>query len=167
MNSMKIKFVVLLLVAGLLSACGTQAVEPTALVSLPTEEVAAATEAPTDAPAATDTSTPITEEPAATEVVPAGGGATVSFAIDVLPIIQSRCINCHGGDRTEEGLSMNSHAEIMTGSEHGAVVLPGDAANSLMAQLVIEQEMPKRGPKLTPPQVQVIVDWINQGALNN
>jgi len=27
--------------------------------------------------------------------------------------------------------------------------------------------MPKRGPKLTPDQVQLVVDWINQGALDN
>ena len=166
MNSMKIKFFVLLLIAGLLSACGSQSAEPTALASLPTENVPTATEAPTEVPAATDTSAPVVEEPAATESVPAGG-ATVSFANDILPIIQSRCINCHGGDRTEEGLSMNSYAEIMVGSENGSVITPGDAANSLLAQMVIEQEMPKRGPKLTPPQVQLIVDWINQGALNN
>jgi uncharacterized membrane protein len=166
MNSMKIKFAVLLLITGLLSACGGQPAEPAAPAPQPTEVVAVATEAPTDTPAATDTSAPVTEEPAATESVQAGG-STVSFATDILPIIQSRCINCHGGDRTEEGLSMNSHAEIMAGSENGPVVMPGDAANSLMAQMVIEQEMPKRGPKLTPPQVQLIVDWINQGALNN
>ena len=163
---MKIKFVVLLLFAGLLSACGAQSVEPTAPISEPTEVVAAPTETPTETPAATDTSAPVVEEPAATEAVPAGG-ATVSFANDILPIIQSRCINCHGGDRTEEGLSMNSHTEIMAGSENGSVVTPGDAVNSLLAQMVVEQEMPKRGPKLTPPQVQLIVDWINQGALNN
>ena len=166
MNSMKIKFVVLLLIAGLLSACGGQAVEPTATASPPTEEAVPATEAPSEAPAATDTSAPVVEAPAATEAV-TSGGVTVSFATDILPIIQSRCINCHGGERTEEGLSMNSHAEILAGSENGSVVTPGDAVNSLLAQMVIEQEMPKRGPKLTPPQVQLIVDWINQGALNN
>ena len=165
MNSTKFKFVILLLIAGLLSACGSQAAETP--VSVPTQESAPATEAPTQAPAtATDTSAPATEAPAATEPSVAAG-ATVSFANDILPIIQSRCINCHGGDRTEEGLSMNSHAELLAGSENGAVITPGDAANSLLAQLVIDQEMPKRGPKLTPPQTQLIVDWINQGALNN
>ncbi|HSL43898.1 MAG TPA: c-type cytochrome domain-containing protein, partial [Anaerolineales bacterium] len=84
-----------------------------------------------------------------------------------MPIIQSRCINCHGGDRTEEGLSMNTHAEIMAGSDNGSVVTPGDAADSLLVELVATQKMPKRGPKLTPPQVQLITDWVNQGALDN
>ena len=166
MKSMKIKLVVLLLIVGALSACGGQAVETPA--SQPTEQVASPTntEAPTSVPAAaTDTSAPATEVPAATESAPAG--ATVSFTTDIMPIIQSRCINCHGGDRIEEGLSMRSHAEIMAGSENGSIVTPGDAANSLMAEMVAEGKMPKRGPKLTPPQVQLIVDWINQGALNN
>ena len=164
MKSMKIKFAVVFLVVGLLSACASPATEQPA--SQPTEESAAATEAPATFPAAaTDTSAPPTTEAAATE--PAVAGATVSFANDILPMIESRCINCHGGDRTEEGLSMRTHAEIMAGSENGPIVTPGDADNSLMAEMVIEQKMPKRGPKLTPPQVQLIIDWINQGALDN
>lgn len=165
MNSTTFKFVILLLIAGLLSACGGQAAE--APVAQPTQEAAAPTEAPTQAPpAATDTSAPGTEAPAATEPAVAAG-ATVSFASQILPIIQSRCINCHGGDRIEEGLSMNTHAEIMAGSEHGAILVPGDAASSLIIEMVASGDMPKRGPKLTPPQVQLIADWINQGALDN
>jgi mono/diheme cytochrome c family protein len=165
MNSTKIKFVILLLIAGLLSACGGQAAETPA--SQPTQEVAAPTETPTQtAAAATDTTMPATEAPAATEPAVAAG-ATVSFASEILPIIQSRCINCHGGDRIEEGLSMNTHADIMAGSEHGAILVPGDAASSLIIEMVASGDMPKRGPKLTPPQIQLIADWINQGALDN
>jgi len=37
----------------------------------------------------------------------------------------------------------------------------------LLVELVTTQKMPKRGPKLTPPQIQIITDWVNQGALNN
>jgi uncharacterized membrane protein len=165
MNSTKFKFVILLLIAGLLSACGGQAAETP--VPQPTQEAATPTEAPTQAPAAaTDTSAPATEALAATEPAVAAG-TTVSFASEILPIIQSRCINCHGGDRIEEGLSMNTHAEIMAGSENGAILVPGDAASSLIIEMVASGDMPKRGPKLTPPQVQLIADWINQGALDN
>lgn len=165
MNSMKATFAILILIAGLLSACGSQAVDTPTSASQPTEEVAPATEAPTTAPTASETSIPTVESPVASE--PAVAGTGVSFATDILPILESRCINCHGGDRTEEGLTLKTHADIMAGSENGAVIAPGDAANSLLAELVSEQKMPKRGPKLTPPQVQIIVDWINQGALNN
>lgn len=162
MKSFKIKFAVLVLLAGLLSACVSQATEAPA--SQPTETAAPATQAPTQTLAATEPPTAAESSPTA-EVAP--GGASVSFATDILPILQSRCINCHGGDRTEEGLSLRSHAELMAGSENGSVITPGDALNSLLAEMIIEQKMPKRGPKLTPPQVQLIIDWINQGALNN
>lgn len=169
MNRWKVKFITLLLLAGLLSACTAQPAEEPTIP--PTEKVVPATEAPTSIPAATDTSAPVTE--ATTESVPvpateAGtGGATVSFAADILPIFQSRCLNCHGGDKTEEDLSLKTYTEAMVGSEDGAVIVPGDSANSLLVEMVSTQKMPKRGPKLTPPQVQLIIDWINQGALNN
>lgn len=107
------------------------------------------TEEPIEAP---------TEEPVSTEV---------SFANDVMPIIQSRCINCHGGDRIEEGLVFFTYEDIMAGSDNGPVIVPGDVANSLLVELVTNQKMPKRGPKLTPPQVQIITDWVAAGAPNN
>lgn len=168
MKSRYVKIAALTLIVGLLSACGAQAVDSP--VSTPTEEAAPATEVPTDTAAPTQAAT-ATEAPAtdvATQPAEQGAqGATVSFANDVMPIIQSRCINCHGGDRTEEGLVLGTHADIMAGSDNGPVVTPGDAANSLLVELVATQKMPKRGPKLTPPQVQLITEWVNQGALDN
>ena len=167
MKSTYVKFVLFVLIAGLLSACGTPATS--APESTPTEVVAPATDAPTEVPPSTDTAAP-TEPATATEAPatqPAVQGATVSFANDILPIIESRCIGCHGGDRTEEGLDLKTHASIMAGSDNGPVIVPGDAANSLLVEMVATQKMPKRGPKLTPPQVQLITDWVNQGALDN
>lgn len=168
MRFTKIQLVILILIVGLLSACASPVTNTPA--SQPTEEVMA-TEAPaTEAPATQPAAATDTSVPAAAESPTAGaasGGATVSFATDIMPLIESRCINCHGGERTQEGLDMKTHAALMAGSENGPVVTPGDAANSTMAQMVIEGKMPKRGPKLTPDQVQLLVDWINQGALDN
>jgi hypothetical protein len=159
---MKFKILTLLLITGLISACGSQPIETPS----PTEESVAATQAPTNIPLSTDTAIPTdTEAPIDSPTVSSGN---VSFANDILPIIQSRCLTCHGGDRgAEEGLDMNSHANLMAGSENGPVVLAGNADGSLMVEMLIQNKMPKRGPKLTPPQVQLIIDWINQGALNN
>jgi uncharacterized membrane protein len=164
MKSMKVKFVILLLLVGVLSACASPATSTPA--SQPTQAPALATEEPaTVTAAATDTSAP------AVENTPTAGttasGASVSFANDILPMLQSRCVNCHGGQRTEKELNLNSYEGVMAGSEDGPAVIPGDAANSPMAELVANGKMPKRGPKLTPDQVQLIVDWINQGAQNN
>jgi hypothetical protein len=165
---MYVKIAIFVLIVGLLTACGSQATSTPA--SSPTEAVAPATNAATEPLLSTDTAVPTdtaaaTEAPAATE--PAAQGATVSFANDILPIIESRCISCHGGQRTEKELDMKTFASLMAGSENGPVVTPGDAAQSKFVELVANQKMPKRGPKLTPPQVQLFTDWVNEGALDN
>jgi hypothetical protein len=62
---------------------------------------------------------------------------------------------------------MNSYANILAGSDNGPVIIPGDSEGSILVEMLVQNKMPKRGPKLTPPQVQLIIDWVNQGALNN
>ena len=158
-----------ILIVGLLAACGgTQTTDTPA--SPPTSQPAPATEAlsPTDTSAPpTDTAIPTVVIPTTPPTEASNQTTTVSFANDILPILDSRCKNCHGGRETKEGLNLTTYAALMAGSENGLILTPGDADNSLLAEQVITQEMPKRGPKLTPPQVQLIVDWINQGALDN
>lgn len=161
-----------LLVIGmlLLSACGS-AQTPTAdpmddpQVSESTEvpvvdEPTEAAPAPTDVAAATETAVP-DDEP------DTGSGDLVSFKDDVLPIFQNRCIKCHGGERTEKKFDMTSYDKLMAGSEKGPVLVAGDAAASKMVQLIEQGKMPKRSAKLLPDQIQLIIDWINQGAQNN
>lgn len=165
MTSWHVKIVINLLMIGVLTACGTQATN-TPPVSESTEPAAVPTQSVTDAQSPTDTSIPVS----ATEITATQAliqGATVSFANDVLPLLESRCRNCHGGNKTEEGLILLSYADVMEGSDNGPVVNPGHADNSLLVELLIEQKMPKRGPKLTSPQIRLIIDWINQGALEN
>ena len=159
MSSMKVKFVaVLILIVGVLTACASQPTTEAPIAAQPTEVVVSATDTSAPAPATAEVA-PATE--------PVASGSGVSFSNEILPILESRCLNCHGGDKLEEGLSVKSHADLMTGSENGAVIVAGDAVNSLLVELVSNQKMPKRGPKLTPPQVQLIVDWVNQGAQDN
>jgi hypothetical protein len=147
----------------ILTACGT------APTTIPSTETSAPPPAPTDTlvptvelvptSAPTDTLVPVvTDTPAA---------ATVSFLNNVLPILQSRCVNCHGGQDTKAGLSLATYESLMAGSENGAVIVPGDSANSFLIQQIQNGKMPKRGPKLTPDQLQILISWIMTGALNN
>jgi hypothetical protein len=168
---MKTNILIAILFLGIITACGAGPTEaPASDPGLSNVEVSPQPAAPTDAPLPADTAIPnvAAEQPTVppTSAAPAQT-VTVSFSVDVLPILQSRCFNCHGGDDIEEGLNLTTFAGIMAGSDNGQVVIPGDVENSLMAEQVVSQEMPKRGPKLTPPQVQIIIDWINQGALDN
>lgn len=91
----------------------------------------------------------------------------ISYVRDVQPILESRCSNCHFGEFTSAELHMDTYQDLMAGSENGRVIIPGDARNSLLVEKISSGEMPERDPKLTPVQVQVIIDWINAGAQNN
>lgn len=110
-----------------------------------------------------------TSMPTAPVLTPGGAGtsATVSFSKDVLPLLQSRCVNCHGGQKTSKGLNMTSYAKLMAGSQNGAVVIPGNVDKSPFIQFILQGKMPKNGPKLLPGQVQLLINWVKAGALNN
>jgi uncharacterized membrane protein len=103
----------------------------------------------------------------ATTNTQAAVNTSVSFAKDVMPILESRCLSCHGGQQTQRGLSVASYETLMAGSDNGPVIIPGDPSNSLLIQMIQAGKMPKRGPKLTPDQLQTLIDWITTGALNN
>lgn len=92
---------------------------------------------------------------------------SLSYSKDVYPIFEASCIKCHGVEKVSRGLDLTSYEKTMTGSIKGPVVLPGDAENSLLVKLTVEGKMPKQGAKLTPEQVEIVRNWVSQGAPNN
>jgi hypothetical protein len=102
-----------------------------------------------------------------------GDPATVSFARDVLPILERRCVKCHGGERPEggirleEGLSLRTWADVMAGSTWGTVVEPGDPAASYLLELVQDGDMPNKEPRLLPRELRLLLRWIAAGAPDN
>ena len=166
---MKSNQILILICVFLLSACSTTPEarpEPTIaqVMEQPTatDEPESQTLSPTETKEILPSATTISTE---TEIPLLEG--QISFSNDVFPIIDNRCINCHGEEKIEEGLNMTSYAGIMAGSVNGMVVIPGDPENSLFVEMVATQKMPKRGAKLTPAQVQIFSDWVAQGALDN
>src|SRR4051812_43282514 len=51
---------------------------------------------------------------------------TVDFTRDVLPILTSRCVGCHGADKQRSGLRFDSRAAALKGADSGPVIVPGD-----------------------------------------
>jgi hypothetical protein len=160
----KILLVTIGLFVLILSACGAAAeATPVKLVS-PTRVSAPPTVTPLPA-AATDTALPSVVSPAPTEAPAAT--AQISFAKDVLPILDNYCAKCHGIDQIKEGLDLTSYSNLMQGSFNGPVITPGNAKESLLVDLVSKGKMPKRGDKPSAADLQVIINWVNAGALNN
>jgi uncharacterized membrane protein len=153
---------VLLVVAiVVLAACASQPVATPAPQSAAPVAVVPAQATSTGANVPTE-SVPGGSNPAA----PANKGS-VSFSKDLTPILQDSCVSCHGGEKTSKALDMKTFANLMAGSQNGAVIVAGDAANSPLIQSIQSGKMPKRGTKLTADQVQLFVDWVNAGAQNN
>lgn len=90
--------------------------------------------------------------------------ANVSFQADVQPILNTRCVACHGG---ANDLYLDSYTNITRGGKNGPVIFPSEPSNSLLIQYVASGYMPYGGPPLTQTQFQTLVSWIVAGAPNN
>ncbi len=97
---------------------------------------------------------------------------TGSYARDVQPIFDAYCVRCHGETMAENGLRLDSYANVMQGTRGGSVVSPGQAGGSTLVWVVQglaapELRMPHSERPLSPNRIQNIVLWINAGALDD
>ena len=87
----------------------------------------------------------------------------VDFSHDVLPILKSRCADCHTEGTYEGGVSFDTR-EALLGS---AIAIPGNAAGSELIYRVTNDDpdlrMPPDGDPLTAEEVAVLRRWIEQG----
>ena len=88
--------------------------------------------------------------------------AQVDYDSQIQPIFNSKCIQCHG---SSAGLNLSSYANIMQGSNNGDVIIPYDYANSELWQRINSGQMPPGNNDLTNNQVNLIAQWIDEGAL--
>lgn len=85
-----------------------------------------------------------------------------SFDTDVKPILQARCIMCHGA--TPQGkLDLRTAEAILKGGAAGAVIVPGASDKSLLLEKVVTRQMPPGRVKLTESEVDVIRRWVDRG----
>lgn len=102
----------------------------------------------------------------------AGCEHQVTFAKDVQPVLQEKCLQCHqpGGQGYERsGLDMRTYESLMQGTRFGKVIIPGDSMDSVLMQLAEHRadpsiNMPYQHPKLTDDSLKVLKTWIDQGA---
>ena len=105
---------------------------------------------------------------AAAQTLPPAASDPVDFAKDVVPILNTSCIRCHGRGKARGGFSLETRAAMMEGGDTGAAVLPGKSGDSLLIHLVAgldpDNVMPQKGSRLKPAQIGVLRAWIDQGA---
>jgi hypothetical protein len=99
--------------------------------------------------------------------LPAPAQTSVDFARDIEPILTARCYSCHGPIQSLSGLRLDDADAALTGGYSGAVIVPGDSANSRLIKMIAGLEkvaMPMGGNRLTPEQIGLMRAWIDQGA---
>src|SRR2546423_5550161 len=115
-------------------------------------------------------------KPVATQFALAFAAAIIGRANDsgeqhfidrVQPLLESRCVSCHGPDKAKAGLRLDSREAMVKGGENGPAVIPGRPSESLLLQAVMHSkkdlEMPPK-EKLTTNDIAVLARWIRDGA---
>ncbi|HEY7326334.1 MAG TPA: DUF1553 domain-containing protein [Gemmataceae bacterium] len=88
------------------------------------------------------------------------------FEKHVRPVLVSKCQSCHGTKRQQGGLRLDSRADLLKGSDNGAVVVPGQPDKSLLVKALHydgDVQMPPKG-KLPDEAIVHLTEWVKMGA---
>ena len=115
--------------------------------------------------------TPAAPGSAAGENVGQAAGGAPTYAADVAPILEQKCVSCHGRFLPQKGLRLHSREAIFAGGDSGAAVVPG---SPLSSPLYTALRLPATDPRHMPPvaggrplssgEIATIRDWIARGA---
>jgi uncharacterized membrane protein len=92
------------------------------------------------------------------------------FAKHVYPALDTKCIACHGTNKEQGGLRLDSYESLMAGGKDGVVIAPRNPDGSLLLQKVTlapsdPHFMPAEGrTPLTPDEIARIRAWVRAGA---
>jgi hypothetical protein len=89
------------------------------------------------------------------------------FLTKVKPLLDSRCVSCHGAEKVKAGLRLDSREASLKGGESGPAVVPGKPGESLLLTSVMHAKEDLKMPpkeKLTPQDIAVLERWITAGA---
>ena len=95
--------------------------------------------------------------------------ATVDFNTEVKPILNKKCISCHGGVRQQGNLSFLFRSEALLKTKSGKyAIIPGDPERSEMIRRIKlndpEDRMPYHEAPLSEEEISTLTRWIKQGA---
>jgi ankyrin repeat protein len=90
----------------------------------------------------------------------------VDFRKDVAPLIQKRCIACHGPEQQMNAFRLDRRSAALRGGTRSVIVPGNSAASRLYLRLIGDQfgrRMPATGP-MPAEEIAVIKAWIDEGA---
>jgi hypothetical protein len=99
----------------------------------------------------------------------AEGAAPVSFSRDLAPLLQKKCVSCHGPDKAKGKYRLDTFATLMhPGDSQAAPVTAGQPAQSELFRRVTARDsddrMPQKDEPLSGLHIARIERWIAEGA---
>ena len=99
----------------------------------------------------------------------AGLSAAVDFDREIRPLLQDRCVECHGPKKNKADLRLDAKTHALKGGESGPAFVAGDPAKSLLFDRITtkdeDKKMPPKGEPLTSAQTEKVRQWIAEGAV--
>lgn len=101
----------------------------------------------------------------ANEIPAAAMKQMARFDEEIKPLLEQRCVACHGGGEPQSGLDLRSLASMLKGGKHGPVVLEGFSDKSILIRKLESGAMPPdgAGERLGAEEIELIRDWIDGG----
>ncbi len=95
--------------------------------------------------------------------------APVDFSTEVKPLLNKKCISCHGGVKKDGGFSLLFQHEAMDTTNSGLpAIIPGKPEQSEMIKRITatdpEERMPYKHDPLSKDEIDLLTRWIRQGA---
>ena len=90
------------------------------------------------------------------------------FEKDIRPLLQERCVECHGAKKQKGELRLDAKVFAFKGGHDGPVIVPGDVAKSPLFKRITstddDERMPPKGDPLSAAQIAAVKLWIEAGA---
>ncbi|MEY3764439.1 MAG: hypothetical protein RLZ42_1099, partial [Armatimonadota bacterium] len=89
-----------------------------------------------------------------------------SYQKDVVPILRTACIGCHGNTQPAAGFSVASYEDLFKAGKKGPQLVVGKSAQSRLVRLVLGTEQPRMPPGsgLKSADAELIRRWVDAGA---
>ncbi len=98
----------------------------------------------------------------------AAAQSQIDFKRDIQPIFAQHCFQCHGAKEAMGQLRLDVKSLAMKGGISGQIITPGSSKTSRLMQRILgegdEVRMPMGSDPLKPEQIELIRQWIDQGA---
>ena len=94
----------------------------------------------------------------------------ISYKNDIQPMLNASCVNCHPNNGR---LSVRTYENLMKGtSNNGPIVIPNNGSGSLIIKKLQgtasgDRMPPEPASKWSDSKIELVKNWIDQGALNN